>query len=70
MVTCEYNWTVLGHIVEIDDVNAAKKRTGDDTNKPIDKSMKHVTGLEPQSDPLCGFGLGLSMRYSCYDART
>ena len=70
MVTCEYNWTVLGHIVEIDDVNAAKKRTGDDTNKPIDKSMKHVVDQKPQSVPLCGFGLGLSMRYSCYDAGT
>jgi hypothetical protein len=70
MVTREYNWTILGHIVEIDNINTAKKRIGDDTNKPIDKALKLATDLEPQSDLLCGFGVGLSTRYSCYDAGT
>jgi len=42
---------VFGHIVEIYDVNAAKKRIGDDTNKPIDKALKHVTNQEPPRAP-------------------
>ena len=70
MVTCEYDRTVFGHIVDIGNINAAKKRIGDDTNKPMDKALKHVIDLGPRSNPLCGFGVGLSTRYSCYDAGT
>ena len=46
MVTREYDGTVLGHIVEIDNINTAKKRIGDDTNKPIDKALKHAIDQE------------------------
>jgi prophage maintenance system killer protein len=49
---------VFGHIVEIYDVNAAKKRIGDDTNKPIDKALKHVTNQEPPERPTLRFRLG------------
>ena len=46
MVARENYRTFFGDIVEIDNVNAAKKRIGDDTNKPDDKALKHVTNQE------------------------
>ncbi len=58
MVTCKYDWTVFGHIVEIDNINAAKKRIGNDTNKPIDKALKHATDQETPEGPTLRIRLG------------
>ena len=70
MVTCKYDGTVLRNIVEIGNINTAKKRIGNDTNKPMDKALKHATDQVTPEGPLCGFGSGLSTRYGCYDAGT
>lgn len=51
MVARENNWPVLGDIVEIDNINTSKKRIGDDTNKPIDKALKHAIDLELPERP-------------------
>ncbi len=51
MVTRKYDRTIRGHILDIDDVNASKKRIGNDTNKPIDKALKHATDQETPEAP-------------------
>ena len=58
MVTCKYDGTVLRHIVEIDNINTAKKRIGNDTNKPMDKALKHATGQETPEGPTLRIRLG------------
>lgn len=58
MVPCEYDRTVFGHIVEIIYVNTAKKRIDDDTDKPIDKALKHVINQETPERTTLRFRLG------------
>ncbi len=58
MVTCKYDRPVLGHIVDIDDINAPKKRIGNDTNKPIDKAVKHATDQVTPEAPTLRIPLG------------
>ena len=62
MVTCENDGAVFGHIIEVGNVNTAKKSIDDDADKPIDKALKHVTNPITRERLLCGFGLGLSTR--------